>query len=268
MPFRVVPSLIFCAGLSYAQTAPTTSLSGSVVDASGGAIANAALELTNTATHFTKRGTSDSQGRYLFNLVPPGVYDLTASSPGGGCEPPDPTASQQVTVTADAPMPQLAQQSRWLRLPFGGWQMSGIWSWRSGTPFNVTSGQDRSFSGVGLDRADIIVDPFLSGDRSTDQKLNQYFNTAAYTLNAPGTFGNAPRNLLRGFAFFNVDYSLQKTFTATERFRFDLRGDFFNVFNNVHFNAPGGSVSSTSTFGKISGAGDPRILQVAVRVHF
>ncbi|HEV3199067.1 MAG TPA: TonB-dependent receptor, partial [Bryobacteraceae bacterium] len=122
--------------------------------------------------------------------------------------------------------------------------------------------------GVGLDRADIVGDPHISGDRSRGQMINQYFNTQAFTVNAVGTFGDVPRNLLRGLAFFNVDWSVQKTFAVVERFRLDLRGDFFNLFNNVHLNAPGASVSSATTFGKISGAGDPRVLQLAIRLHF
>ncbi len=164
--------------------------------------------------------------------------------------------------------PALTNSSSWLRLPLGGWQSSGIWSWRSGTPFNVTSGQDRSFSGVGLDRADLVGDPLIAGDRTRGQIVSQYFNTAAFALNTPGTFGNVPRNYLHGPSYFNVDFSLQKSFQPLERVRVSLRGDFFNIFNNVHFNAPGGSVSNSSTFGKITAAGDPRILQVALRLHF
>lgn len=164
--------------------------------------------------------------------------------------------------------PALSGRSQWLKLPLGGWQSSGIWMWRSGTPFNVTSGQDRSFSGVGLDRADLVGDPHLPGDRTRAQTISQYFNTAAFTLNAVGTFGNVPRNFLQGPGYFNVDFSMQKSFQPAERFRLTLRGDFFNIFNNVHFNAPGSSVSSTSTFGKITSAGDPRILQIALRLHF
>ncbi|MCU1259490.1 MAG: Oar protein [Bryobacterales bacterium] len=164
--------------------------------------------------------------------------------------------------------PALAGSPAWLRLPLGGWQSSGIWSWRSGTPFNVTSGQDRSYSGVGLDRADLTGDPNLPGNRTRGQIVSQYFNTAAFALNAPGTFGNVPRNYLAGPSYFNVDFSMQKSFQPLERLRVTLRGDFFNIFNNVHFNAPGASVSSTSTFGKITSAGDPRILQIALRLHF
>jgi hypothetical protein len=54
----------------------------------------------------------------------------------------------------------------------------------------------------------------------------------------------------------------------TERITMQVRGDFFDLFNNVHFNAPGSSVASTSTFGKISAAGDPRIIQLSMRLRF
>src|SRR5262245_5116752 len=83
---------------AFAQSAPTTSLTGTVADATGGAIVNASLELTNRATHLTKHGVSDAQGRFLFILIPPGVYDLTASSPGF-------TSVRQEGITLDVDVP-------------------------------------------------------------------------------------------------------------------------------------------------------------------
>jgi hypothetical protein len=65
-----------------------------------------------------------------------------------------------------------------------------------------------------------------------------------------------------------VDNSIAKSFPVTEKVSVQVRGDFFDLFNNVHFNAPGASVSSTSTFGKISAAGDPRIVQLSMRLRF
>jgi len=165
-------------------------------------------------------------------------------------------------------LPALHDAPGFLRAAFGGWQTTGIWSWRSGLPINVTSGTDRSLSGVGLDRADIIGDPYLSSDRPRSQLLNAWFNTAAFQQAAPGTFGTSPRNVLRAPGFFNLDWSVAKSFRISERFSTQLRGDFFNLLNNPHFNAPGSSVASTSTFGKISSAGDPRILQISLRVRF
>jgi hypothetical protein len=165
-------------------------------------------------------------------------------------------------------LPRLTRSSWLLRGPLGGWQLTNIWTWRSGTPFSVVSGQDRSLSGIGLDRADLAGNPYLSNDRPTNATINQYFNTAAFALNAPGTFGTSPRNLLRNPTYFNVDLSVQKSFAIRERSRFQLRGDFFNLFNNVHFNQPGNNLSATSTFGKIISAGEPRIVQLALRVEF
>jgi hypothetical protein len=166
-------------------------------------------------------------------------------------------------------LPTLSHAPALLRTAFGGWQTTGIWSWRSGLPVNVTSGQDRSLSGISQDRGDLVLaDPYLTTDRPRSQLLNAWFNTSAFALAAPGTFGNSPRNLLRSPGLFNLDWSLSKSFKITERFTTQVRGDFFNLLNNPHFNAPGSSVASTSTFGKISSAGDPRIVQLSVRIRF
>jgi hypothetical protein len=165
-------------------------------------------------------------------------------------------------------LPVLSHAPRLLRTAFGGWQSSGIWSWRSGLPVNVTSGTDRSLSGVALDRADLVGDPYLTTDRPRSQLISAWFNTAAFTPAAAGTFGNSPRNLLRAPSFFNLDWSLAKSFRVTERITTQLRGDFFDLLNNPHFSAPGSSVAGTSTFGKITAAGDPRIVQLSLRVRF
>lgn len=165
-------------------------------------------------------------------------------------------------------LPALSGAPHFLRTAFGGWQSSGVWSWRSGLPINVTSGQDRSLSGVAQDRGDLNGDPYLPADRPRAQLISAWFKTSVFSLAAPGTFGNSPRNVLRAPGFFNVDWSISKTFRITERFNTQLRGDFFDLFNNPHFNAPGSNIAGTSTFGRISSAGDPRIVQVSLRVRF
>jgi len=123
MPVRASAFLLVASSvLSFSQTAPTTSLSGSVLDSTGSAVANAALELRNTGTHFTRRSSSDPQGRFLFNLIPPGVYELTVSAAGfttvtqkgitldvdvpGAVHVKLSVAgsAQQITVTAESPM--------------------------------------------------------------------------------------------------------------------------------------------------------------------
>ena len=68
--------------------------------------------------------------------------------------------------------------------------------------------------------------------------IQQFFNTSVFVVNAPGTFGNTGRNILRGPRFFNADFSVLKDTRITERTTFQFRAQFFNLFNNVNFNNP------------------------------
>jgi hypothetical protein len=123
---------------------------------------------------------------------------------------------------------------------------------------------------VNLDRADLVPGVTLlpAGPSSRSQELNAYFNTSAFTMNALGTFGDSPRNPLRNPNYFNVDAGLQRMFPIIERIHFKFRVEEFNATNHVHFNQPGANVSAPTTFGKITGAGDPRILQLVGRLEF
>ena len=165
-------------------------------------------------------------------------------------------------------LPKLSHAPGFVRTAFGGWHTSGIWTWHSGLPRDITSGSYRSLSVVGKDRGDLVGDPYLSTDRPRADLINAWFNTKAFVQAAPGTFGNSPRNLLRAPSLFNLDWSIAKTFRISERFSTQVRGDFFDLLNNPHFNAPGSSVAGTSTFGKINSASDPRIVQLSLRVRF
>jgi Carboxypeptidase regulatory-like domain len=171
------------------------------------------------------------------------------------------------TINGIWDLPKVSFGPRVVRSVLGGWGITGILTWRSGTPFTIISGQDRSLSGVGLDRADLVGNPNLPS-RPTAQTISQYFNTSAFTANALGTFGSSPRNLLRNPVYFNLDMGLQRNFAIKERMRFQFRAEAFNLPNNVHFNQPGNNVSSATTFGRITGAGDPRILQLVGRFEF
>jgi len=171
------------------------------------------------------------------------------------------------TVNGIWDLPKVSFGPRLVRSVLGGWGVTGILTWRSGTAFTIISGQDRSLSGVGLDRADLIGNPYLPS-QSRAQTISQYFNTAAFAPNALGTFGSSPRNLLRNPVYFNLDMGLQRNFPIKERMRFQFRAEAFNLPNNVHFNQPGNNISSGTTFGRITGAADPRILQVVGRFEF
>ncbi len=154
-----------------------------------------------------------------------------------------------------------------------GWNVTGILTMMSGQPFTVSSGVDNARSGTGGQFADRIGDPNLSSDRPTAERIAQWFNTSAYTVNALGTFGNSGRNSLRGPGYQVVDLGLHKTFTLTSSLRTQFRLEAFNALNHTNFNLPEGNRSS-GNFGRITGASaagggsDPRILQLALRFWF
>jgi hypothetical protein len=171
-------------------------------------------------------------------------------------------------VSAVVNVPTLSGASAPLRLLLGGWSISNIMDIRSGLPFGLSSGRDNSFSGIGLDRADITGNPALPSDRPKAERLARYFDTSMVSVNAVGTYGNSPRNFLRGPGLFNIDTAVQKTFPVTERVNFMLRGEFFNLLNHANFGLPGTNASAPNTLGIINGAGDPRILQLGARMTF
>ena len=98
-------------------------------------------------------------------------------------------------------------------------------------------------------------------------RCREYFNTAAFTVNTVGAFGNAGRNVLIGPGLKNIDFGAIKTFTVKERYKVQFRAEAFNIFNHANFNNPSANVSA-STFGTITSAGAPRVLQLALKAMF
>ena len=156
-----------------------------------------------------------------------------------------------------------------------GWQLNAIASVYSGLPFTVLSGTDRSLSGIGNDYADIIGDPARPAGVS---QVREFFNTAAFVQAAIGTFGDIGRNSLRGPGFFDIDASVFKDFRLTERAQLQFRAEAFNLENRPNFclpSCPGANPSNTNatvssgvTFGRITSAADPRVLQFALKLAF
>ena len=152
-----------------------------------------------------------------------------------------------------------------------GWDLNVISNWQTGFPFTVYSDVDNSLSGIQADRADLTVpnikSAVLSNGRSHSQLVNQWFNTSDFTENQTGTFGNSGKNALRGPRLFNTDVALVKSTKLNERVNAEFRAEFYNVFNNVNFGLPDGGLLDSS-FGQITSAMDPRILQMALKFSF
>jgi hypothetical protein len=143
----------------------------------------------------------------------------------------------------------------------GGWMVTGIYSARSGRPFTVTQGNNNVGAGMtGL--------PNLTGDPKGAETVEQWFNPAAFTQVASGVFGNAGRNILRGPGWVTFDMSVQRRVNFSGRVNATLRWDIFNMFNRANFGLPESNVVS-ATAGVISNlAGDPRVMQLSLRLGF
>jgi hypothetical protein len=165
-------------------------------------------------------------------------------------------------------LPKLSNTGALLRNVIGGWESSGFWTMQTGTPFGIASGTDRSLSGLGIDNADLVGNPFLSTDRSRKDLINQFFNTAAFAPNALGTFGTAPRNFMRRLGSKNWDLALMKKFQVREGTSIQFRSEFFNAFNLVNLSGPQTNLNVANRFGKIESAGSPRIIQFGLKLLF
>lgn len=150
----------------------------------------------------------------------------------------------------------------------GNWQSSGIWTLQSGFPLNITSGNDTSFSlpGNGNDQAQVSCTPhYTTGSR--DQRIASWFETGCFGIPADNTFGNLGRNTLMGPGTLNVDLGLHKSFNFTEQANLQFRAEFFNAFNHTQLNNPDTTVAD-DTFGRITSARAPRIIQLALKLRF
>ena len=144
----------------------------------------------------------------------------------------------------------------------GGWTTAGILTMTSGQLANLTDTGNPSNTG-GPDRPNVLHDWHLA----SGQSLQHWFETTAFALNAPFTYGNAGRNLLRGPRQTNLDFAIYKGFRITERLRLQFRAEAFNATNTPAFGAPNAQVGAPA-FGVISSAGTPRNLQAGLKAIF
>lgn len=145
------------------------------------------------------------------------------------------------------------------------WSFAPLFRYQSGLPVNPASGKDNSLTGVGNDRPDVISTVAYTG--AAHGLHYQYINPNLFTANAPGSFGNAGHNSLRGPGLFDIDLAVSREFRFIERFSLQIRAEAFNVLNHPNFGSPSANISSSS-FGQITSANDPRILQGSMKLVF
>jgi hypothetical protein len=166
-------------------------------------------------------------------------------------------------------LPRLEKGSK-VGAVLGNWRLSAITTMQSGRPFSVGS-SNNSVAGAGSSRADLVPGdyPILDTGRSKGERLAAYFDKTRFVNPAPNTYGTLGRNMLFGPGYANVDFSLAKGWGLPflgEGGRVEYRFEAFNLFNATHMANPVTGLTNPN-FGRIIGTdGDPRILQMALKV--
>lgn len=158
----------------------------------------------------------------------------------------------------------------------GQWQVQGITTVQTGSPVNITQACNRANTNFGAQHPDLVGDPTaVPGGRSTLQKTQEWFNTAAFKnvcpdASGPGpfTWGPAIRNDVFGPGTSVTDFGVAKEVPFSERARLQFRAEAFNVFNHAILGQPG-TVAGANGFGQIGGVAIPaRQLQLALKLMF
>jgi hypothetical protein len=143
--------------------------------------------------------------------------------------------------------------NRFVDFVFGGWQLSGIFTYYSGIPFMPNIGTYPANSGQPYTGPNAVPNVGSGSPYSSQHNRNQWIvpwtdngATGPFLLPAPNTFGNYPVNSLYGPQFVNLDASLMKVFSFTERFKFTLRMDTTNTLNHANLSTPNNDITSPS----------------------
>jgi Carboxypeptidase regulatory-like domain len=146
-----------------------------------------------------------------------------------------------------------------------GWNFNGIIRFTGGFPVPISESSD-DFSLTGSSNTD--EPDFVGKIHITDPRKpgNVFFNADAFAPGPLGEFGNANRQFFHGPGINNFDISLMKRTNITESMAFEVKAEFFNLFNHAQFRNPDGDFNGN--MGVVSGARDPRIGQFSAKFYF
>jgi hypothetical protein len=234
--------------------------------------------LVNVAYTWSHGLTTDVADRNTAQWIPQSSYHIRDNNYG-------PTvADRRHVITANFvyELPFLKQQQGFAGKLFGGWQVSGIQTFQTGLPFTVTSGSQVDPVGTGClvgasglspcANGTFGTRPYQVGDpnKGAPHTFQQWWNPNAFrdpTI-ADTTLGTERPGAVRLPGFWRTDLSLFKNIKFTEKLTAQLRWETFNTFN--HTNPVGGqsSITTSSSYNKILGTRDPRIMQLGLKLNF
>ena len=234
-------------------------------------------------TAVTRRLTQNIQGQFSYTwsrCMDDGGY-LSSFNNNGTSGPTNPYNYNSDTGPCSYDINHVLKANALYTLPFkgnklvSGWQISGIFSWSTGLPLNITDGYDQSTGGS---LYAIAARPNLNAGFSNNPIVgtaNKWYDPAAFSIQAPGTFGNLGRNTVRGPHYADLDFSLTKETKISERINTQFRAEFFNILNHTNLGLPAATLykdtagTPTGFAGQITTiVGTPRQIQFALKIIF
>lgn len=171
----------------------------------------------------------------------------------------------RLLITAQYEVPKL-RVNRFVNGALGSWKIGVLETVQSGAVFTVfnVANTTNAFP-AGTMRPNILHNAELPSEERT---VSRWFDTGAFAAPAFFTFGNAPRAGLRGAPLITTDATIEKSFALNERWKFDVRGEFYNLLNRANFAVPG-HIFGGPGFGVVSATQQPsRRVQLAARISF
>jgi hypothetical protein len=145
------------------------------------------------------------------------------------------------------------------------WTLTGLLTLQSGIPIAVTQAtNNNAFAGFGIQRPNLNGNPTLPSD---EQTVSRWFNTSAFTTAPQFTLGSSTRNPVRCPGYRNLDVAVTRQVSLPATTTLQFRAEVFNLTNTPPLGAPNGTFGSAA-FGTITSAGDPRVIQLAVKFLF
>lgn len=177
----------------------------------------------------------------------PNVFNLNSDY-----GPSDNNAKHNLTLGWTVRFRKFTTGSPLLRTALNNWVYSGQYLAHSGRPFSVTINNDSAMVGESNQRAAIVAgaNPLLPSGRHRADKVNQYFNIAAFTYPQLGTFSNVSRNAFVGPGYIMTNMAVARDFPLgrlREGTRLNIRAEAYNVFNTPNLANPYAQFSCSST---------------------
>ncbi len=160
--------------------------------------------------------------------------------------------------------------SGWVDALVGEWEISGLATAQNGQPVDVEQATNTSNTYSLLQRPNLTGDPIFHANRT----VQRFFNTSAFSAAAPQSVGTSPRNPIRSPGLIDSDMAVSKRWFLFEQDNLEFRMEAFNLSNTPPFILqtrttynPNLALSQQS-FGQITSAGNGRVLQAALKLHF